>query len=322
MSEYIMNNETGKIELHFDKADYMALDEASKKEIKSNFLFSRYAGVWVSRCKFPNTYRAEEIAKKLGLEDGGKVGEILTFEEQQEIKARKAENRAERYEHKSEKAQEEAERLQAPINRMHGDIAFFTQPNINTSAGRAFTRKRNRMFEAWEKGFESFKRSEYYSEAAERARKSAEKPSDKGFCDRRIKEAEKTIRAQEKNISEYEKTLAKITAGEEVKNWRGEVLTAEAVEGWIERAELIVEQAISKATYYHQCIEDLGGIQFDKTNLKAGQIVKLTRWKEPVRIKKCNPTTIVYEFLLPHMTYADGSPMTGKAAYSEIEEVV
>lgn len=43
---------------------------------------------------------------------------------------------------------------------MHGDIAFFTQPNINSSAGRAFANKR--MFAAYERGFEEFKKSEYY----------------------------------------------------------------------------------------------------------------------------------------------------------------
>lgn len=39
MSEYIINKETGKLELHFDKSDYLALPEDQKKEIKSNFLF-------------------------------------------------------------------------------------------------------------------------------------------------------------------------------------------------------------------------------------------------------------------------------------------
>lgn len=64
MSEYVMNRETGKLELHFDKDDYLALPEESKKEIKSNFLFSRKNG-WVSRAKFPNLYRAESVAKKI-----------------------------------------------------------------------------------------------------------------------------------------------------------------------------------------------------------------------------------------------------------------
>jgi hypothetical protein len=49
--EYILNLETGKIELHFDKAEYMALTEEEKRLIKSNFLFSKHSSAWVSRAK-------------------------------------------------------------------------------------------------------------------------------------------------------------------------------------------------------------------------------------------------------------------------------
>ena len=190
MSEYIMNKETGKIELHFDKADYLALSEEQKKDIKSNYLFSRAKSAWVSRAKFPNLYRAEKVAKDLGLLNGGNIGEKLTFAEQMERKAERAEARAERFDYKSNKAEENGKTLQKPINDMHGDIAFFTQPNINSSSGRAFTNKRNRMWEAWEKGFDEFKKSEYYAQRAEIARQTAEntKPKDKAFCDRRIKD--------------------------------------------------------------------------------------------------------------------------------------
>ena len=159
MSEYIINKETGKLELHFDKSDYLALPEDQKKEIKSNFLFSRRANAWVSRAKFPNLYRAELVAKKLNLSDGGKIGETLSFAEQMKRKAERAEARAERYDVRSSNAANKAEELQKPINDMHGDIAFFTQPNINSSAGRAFANKRNRMFAAYERGFEEFKKS-------------------------------------------------------------------------------------------------------------------------------------------------------------------
>lgn len=51
MSEYIMNMETQKLELYFEKEDYVALPDELKKEIKSNFLFSRKHGAWVSRAK-------------------------------------------------------------------------------------------------------------------------------------------------------------------------------------------------------------------------------------------------------------------------------
>lgn len=318
MSNYIMNMETQKLELHFDKSDYMGLSDDLKKEIKSNFLFSRKASAWVSRAKFPNLWRAELIAKKLGLENGGKVGETLTFAEQMERKAEKAEARAERYEEMSGKAQNRAEALQKPINDMHGDIAFFTQPKINSSAGRAFTNRRNRMFAAWERGFEEFKKSEYYADRAAIARQTAEdtKPTDKGFIDRRIKDAEKTIRAQKKNLRSYQKYLDRIENGEEIKRYNGDIITTEIVQEWIENAELIIENAISKSIYYHECLEEVGGIAFSRDNIKVGYIVDLAKWGK-CRVTGTGKVNISYSIL-----EGGAAGYGGKAAYAEIKRII
>lgn len=100
MSEnyYIRNKETGKIELHFDKETYMSLPDSDKQKIKSNFLFGRKTGAWISRCKFPNLYRAEEVAKALGLENRGVEGESLTFAERKNRIRQRAEiNRRTQY---------------------------------------------------------------------------------------------------------------------------------------------------------------------------------------------------------------------------------
>ena len=317
MSEYIMNMETQKLELHFEKADYMALSEELKKEIKSNFLFSRKAGAWVSRTKFPNLWYAETVAKKIGLTDGGKSGETLTFAEQMERKTKKAEARAERYDHKSEHARDKAVALQKPINDMHGDVAFFTQPNINSSSGRAFTNRRNRMFAEWERGFDEFKKSEYYAERAEAARQTAAetKPTDKGFIIRRIKEAEKTIRAQKKNLESYRKTLEQIKQGKTFKHYNGTPITADTVQKWIEDAELIIENAISKSLYYHECLEEVGAVAFSKDNIKAGYIVKIKRWGN-CKVIGTGSVNITYEV----MNVPGGVPL--KAAYAEIESIV
>ena len=134
---YQINKETQKLELIFSKEEYLALPADMKSAIKSNFLFSRAISGWVSRAKFPNLYNAERIAKAIGAEDRGKVGETLSYEEQMERKAERAEARADRMEYKAKKATERGEALQKPINDMRGDIAFFTQPNISTSSGRA-----------------------------------------------------------------------------------------------------------------------------------------------------------------------------------------
>lgn len=315
---YIENMETGKIELHFEKSAYMALSEDQKKEIKSNFLFSRYSSAWVSRCKFPNTYRAKEIAKKLGLADGGKTGETLSFEEQQENKAEKAERRAERMEYRAEKAQERGECLQKSINDMRGDIAFFTQPNINSSAGKSFTRRREKMWAAWESGFNEFKKSDYYKERAEQARQTAQqtRPTDKGFIQRRIDDAEKTIRAQKKNIKEYEDILAQIENGETVTMWSGNQYTVEKLTEYIEHHNRILEDAMSKAIYYYECMEEVGGVSFNKSNVKKGCYAIIDRWGK-VEVIRTGSKNITYRILT-----GGAAGFGGKASYAEIKEVL
>lgn len=284
---YIENLETGKIELHFDKALYMALEDSQKSQIKSNFLFSRYSSAWISRRKYPNLYGLKELAQSLGLEDGGTEGERLSFEEQEQNRIAKAERRADRYEYKADKADKEGERLTAPIDRMHGDIAFFTQPNINTSAGRAFTNKRNKMWNSWERGMEEHKKADYYRDRAETARQSAELPAI-DFCQRRIDEAQSAIRKLQKWTTPDQDRIA-------------------------------AEQ--SKIEYYSNLIEQQGGIKYNKTNINKGDLLKVKTWGL-VKVIRTGPKNITFAFTASHMVYADGSPMEGKAAYSEILEVV
>ena len=93
MSEnyFILNKETGKLELHFEKSTYAALTDAQKSEIKSNFLWGRRSGCWISRAKEPNLYYARKGAESIGLEDAGTEGERLSFAEQQARKQERAE---------------------------------------------------------------------------------------------------------------------------------------------------------------------------------------------------------------------------------------
>ena len=318
MGTYNRNMETGKIEMYFDKSEYMALSEDQKSEIKSNFLFSHRSSAWISRCKFPNLYRAEQVAEKLGLINEGNIGEKLTFEEQQERKAERAERRADRYDYKSDRAAAEGERLQAPINHMHGDIAFFTQPNIDTSAGRAFTRRRDRMWDSYEKGIESFRKSEYYAQKAETARQTAKdtKTHDKGFCQRRIDEASASIRKLTKSIEEYNGYMAMIEKGEKPINKYGwEVnITLESITANIERWEEIREDELSKLAYYDALINEAGGVNFSKDNIKIGYIVKLDKpWKGNVEVVGTGAKNIKYRT-------NDGFTLI--ASYAEISEIV
>lgn len=314
MGKYLMNKETQKLEMYFEKSEYIQLSDNDKQEIKSNFLFSRRSGAWISRAKYPNTYRAEKIAKRLGLEYDGLQGEQISFEEAQERKAERAEARAERYEARAEAAERRADALQKPINDLHGDIAFFTQPNINSSGGRAFTSYRNRLFNAYERGIEEFKKSEYYQKAAETARQTMAntKPTDKGFCQRRIEEAQKNIRKVKKNLEHYYNTRDRISNGETVRYISGEKITLESIVETIERTEMQLESYISKEVYYNMVLDDLGGILYNKENVHVGDKVILSRYNAPVVVEKCNPKTIYYTSF--------GIRLSAK--YAEIQKVI
>ena len=209
---YIFNLETTKIELHFEKADYTALSDEQKREIKSAFLWSNKGKCWVSRAKEPNLYRAKQVAASLGFNEEQRDGERLSYGEQIQKQAERAEARADRYDSYAENAQKRGEQLQKPIHDRHGDNSFFTQPNINSSVGRAFTNHRNRLFERYNKGFEEYRKSDYFKDRAQTARETASNVQldNSGYLDRRIKDCKKEIRAREKNIIHYEEILSAV----------------------------------------------------------------------------------------------------------------
>lgn len=285
-SYFIRNRETGKLELHFDKADYDDLTDDQKREIKGAFLWGRRSGCWISRCKEPNLWHPEKIARALGLADGGTTGKRLSFAEQQELKAEKAERRAERFEYKADAAAARGEQLQKPISDMHGDIAFFTQPNINSSAGCAFTRQRERMFAAYESGFKEFNKSAYYRERAAIAHNTAAQKvlQDKGFIGRRIAECETALRKLKKNVERYEGFKQQIEQGTTVQRFNGEPLSLDTVNEWIETTLDRMEAQLDKLGYYQDALDALGGIVKAEEKaakphpFKVGDTFTCSRW--------------------------------------------
>lgn len=312
---YILNRETCKLELHFDKADYDALSDAQKQSIKSAFLWGRRSGCWISRCKEPNLWSAEKIAKALGLADGGTTGERLSFAEQQERKAEKAEHRAERFEASADRAAARGEALQKPINDMHGDVTFFTQPNINSSAGRAFTRQRDRMFAAYEAGVKEFNKSAYYRERAAIAHNTAAQKGlqDKGFISRRVAECESSLRKLRKNIDHYDDLKQRLGRGETIKRISGESLSLDTVSEWIETTLDRMEAQLDKLGYYQDALDALGGVEFSQKNIKPGYIVTVKHFGA-CRVVSTGPKNITYQ------PGVDGVVLT--AAYAEISGIV
>ena len=319
MRQYIFNLETTKIELHFEKSEYAALTAEQKADLKSAFLWSRTGSCWVSRAKEPNLWRAKQIAAKLGFTEERRQGERLSFSKQVERQAERAERRAERYEQYAENAERRGAALQQPLNRMHGDIAFFTQPIIAGHAGsQAFARRRERMFAQYEKGFEEYRKSDYFQSRAQTARATADgaKYRDVAYLDRRIKECKKEIKAREKNIIHYEEILFSIENGEKKRKVDGTPVTAEIVNGWIEQELELVEKAMDKQAFLEACVDQCGGIRFSKDNVKIGYHVKVKgdRYAEVIG---AGPQNITYRILTGG---AKGMVLT--AAYAEITEIV
>lgn len=312
---YILNKETCKLELHFDKVEYDALTDAQKQSIKGAFLWGSRSGCWISRCKEPNLWSAEKIAKALGLADAGAIGERLSFAAQQERKAEKAEHRAERFEASADRAAARGEALQKPINDMRGDVAFFTQPNINSSAGRAFTRQRERMFAAYEAGFKEFNKSAYYRNRAATARDTAAQKGlqDKGFIGRRIAECESSLRKLKKNVDQYESTRQQIEQGAQLTRYNGAPLTLDTVNEWIETTLERMEAQLDKLGYYQDALDALGGVEFSQENIKPGYIVQVKHFGA-CRVVSTGPKNITYQ------TGVDGIVLT--AAYAEIGGIV
>jgi len=317
--KYIFNLETTKIELHFEKSEYNALTAEQKTELKGAFLWSRTGGCWVSRAKEPNLWWAKRVAAKLGFTEEQRQGERLSFSEQVERQAERAERRAERYEQYAENAERRGANLQKPLNHMHGDIAFFTQPIIAGHAGsQAFARRRERMFAQYEKGFEEYRKSDYFQSRAQTARATADggKYRDVAYLDRRIKECKKEIKAREKNIIHYEEILFSIENGEKKRKVDGTPVTAEIVNGWIEQELELVEKAMDKQAFLEACVDQCGGIRFSKDNVKIGYHVKVKgdRYAEVIG---AGPQNITYRILTGG---AKGMVLT--AAYAEITEIV
>lgn len=312
MKNYIMNRETGKIELHFEKSEYANMSDDDKNLLKKGFVWGRKTNAWISRAKFPNLWRAKDIAKQLGFEGEEQVGERLSFAEQLERKAAKAEARADRYEHYAENAEKRAEGLQSEFNRNKGDIAWLTQPNINSSAGRAFTRQRDRIMDRYEKGFDEYRKSEYFKDRAETAKRTASMTDLKNpiYLENRIEEARKEIRKLDRIMVKYEEMLY------DIENGADSVKSAEDVKDWIDDLAEQMEAVMDKEGFYLNCLDDIGGIKFSKENLKPGYIIKVARYGR-CEVIKANPKTVEYRIL-------DGGAagMFGRCGYSAVQDIL
>jgi len=253
---YVKNLETGKIELHFSKSEYQALSDELKKELKRSYLFSGTSKAWVSR-SIHNQWGAIETAKKLGFIEEKKIGERLSYEEQLERKQEKAEHRADRYDQYAENANNRGKAMQSELEKYRGDIAFHTQPIISGHAGsQAFGRRRQKIYDRYHKGFEEYRKSEYFQDRAETARQTANATQLKNpiYLNNRIEECNKSIRKLEKNLVYYDDILYKKNNNEEISSFYQEK-TAEQIQGYLNDTIDKIEWQMDKLAFLQNCMD-------------------------------------------------------------------
>ncbi len=282
--EYAVDLETGKMELYFDKASYLALPEDLKKAVKSYFLFSRNKGAWISKGQ-ADSYMPQEIVKRLGFEGKGEIGERLSFAKKIEQKAERAEAKAERYEHYSESAGQRSKQLQSDWRKYSQDLAFVTQP------GRFPFR--DKVIARFEKGIEEGIKAQHYSEIADRLSKSSAQSELKNptYLDNRIREGEAELRKIDRDAKEYE------SLGREVP----------------ERLHQRADEELEKLLFYKKALEDLGGIQYNQSNVKKGDRVRIRHgWAIVKNTGPKNLTVVIAE--------GGAKGMELKYSYAEIRE--
>ena len=317
---YIFNRETLKIELHFSKPEYLALSQEQKQLLKSNFLFSRYSSAWVSRCKEPNLYHAKQVAAKLGFTQEQRRGDRLSFAEQVERQAERAEARAERFEGYADNAERRGQGLQREFNELRKDWSWLTQPIIAGHSGsQRFGQQRQRVMDRYNKGFEEYRKSDYFRDRAATAQNTADMKKFKNpvYLDNRIKECKKNIRAMEKNIIKYEEMLYSLENHTEEKPspYFGRY-TAEQVSEWIEHQLERIEAEVDKQAYMENCLDAIGGVPFSQENIKPGYIVKMRRWGR-CEITSAGPVNVTFKIL-------DGGAAGGclTEPYAAIAEII
>lgn len=303
---YIFNKETQKIELPLSKEEYNDLSQELKREVKGAFLFSGKAQAWVSRST-KNHYRAIRVAKLLGFENEEVKGKMLSFTEEIDRKIEKAELKQEKYIELADGAIKKAEGLQKEFNSFRGDIAFLTQPIIRGHKGsESFGKQRERIMNRYTKGFDEYRKSEYFRSKAEDMQNiiNGEKFKNRVYLNNRINECKKNIKVYEKNITWAENN------------------NLNKVSYWLEK----LEYEIDKLAFMENALDKIGGIKFSKDDLKPGYYVLIREiWSEILKLNKktveVQPLQSNLKCFILKYEYGEISEMKIPKGFKEKEEI-
>lgn len=305
---FIRNLETGKTELHFAKADYLALSDAQKSSIKSACLFSGRQGCWVSRATH-NDWRALQVAQSLGLEDGGETGARLTFAEQQVAKVERAEERAERMELHAENAERRAAVAfdRADLSEGKSGIPFGQPILVGHHSERRHRRAIERADNAMRKSIEESDKAKYFAGRAASAAYTASRAdlADKRYLQNRIDENAAQIRDvdrrikgrghpfQNSNPEAFDSNCS--ICGGKARDCVHEV--EQPSDEYKARLAALRVEYQEKLEYFQVAMAALGGVTYSRDNVKAGDLVKIRGdWRKVV---KANGKTVAAASCFP-----------------------
>lgn len=99
------------------------------------------------------------------------------------------------------------------------------------------------------------------------------------YLHNRIKEQNATIKKLQGNVVNLEDKIHRIQQGEVIKGYfTGEPLKIDDLEKALNETLDKMEYELDKLAFFENCLDEIGGIQFSKDNIKVGFIVKMKRW--------------------------------------------
>lgn len=239
---YLILNSDNKLELHTGGRDAWArMPDAFKQAVKNSFIWGRQRGAWVSRSKggsLPWRLKDYEIEYR-GAQD------VTDFDEAQQRKSERLENKADRYEARADRKEKEAERLRSEFRKNAEDWNWLTQPNVNTSRGRSFTRQREKVYARYDKGMRTSQYADRLNELAAGYRSAAtmEQLKSVPYLVNRIDENEKALKMFEAFKEKYGPLIEKID--EQTDDWRM----------WLDGRMNHYKLAAQKLAFYRQALD-------------------------------------------------------------------
>lgn len=152
----------------------------------------------------------------------------------------------------------------------------------------------------YNKGFEEYRKSDYFKEKAQASQRTADKTQlkDKVYLCNRIKECDSLIKKYESYV---------VTAEEKQANGNAEA------EKRIKKYLRELEYQIDKKAFMQNCLDELGGI-FSKENIKKGYLILIRHgW---AKVEKVNTKTVYCKYL-----EAPLNDWVSKVDYSEIQQI-